>query len=200
MRTLAVLFLTLCLLFSLATVASADIFRITPEMSGTKLESGAYSESGNVYYLSGDLNFILVRTGVDLGYGEIEDTEYQMSGVRIGTELPLLIFKLIAYAGYQTYEFDGPVFGSKEAKGTVVGAGLEYEFNNFFSLRGVVQVPLDMEADWSDDFDFSSAKVDLIFTTLPLVDIFAGYRVLKFESDVDDIDLSGYNVGIRIGI
>lgn len=200
MRTLLVLSLSICLLLSLSTIASADIFRITPEISNAKLEAGEISESGNVYYLSGDLNFVVVRTGVDLGYGEIDDVEYTMSGVRIGTELPLFFFKLIAFGGYQNYKFDEDD-DPTEFKGTVLGAGIEYELNNFFSLRGVVLVPVDMKAKGSDDeVDFSSAKLDLIFTTAPLIDVFVGYRTVKFENDGMDIDLSGFTAGVRIGI
>ncbi len=200
MRVLLVLSLSICLLFSVATMASADVFRITPEISNAKLETGSLSESGNVYYLSGDLNFIVVRTGIDLGYGEIEDLEYTTSGVRIGTELPLFFFKLIAYGGYQNYKFEGNGL-SDEFKGTILGAGIEYELNDFFSLRGVVQVPIDMELKGSnDDIDFNSAKLDMIFTTLPLVDVFVGYRAVKFETDSRDWDLSGFTAGVRVGI
>lgn len=200
MRTLLVLSLTICLLFSMATMASADVFRITPEISNEKLESGSFSESGNVYYLSGDLNFVVVRTGVDLGYGEIGDAEYTMSGVRIGTELPLFFFKLIAFGGYQNYKFES-LGSSNEFKGTVLGAGIEYELNNFFSLRGVAIVPVDMELKGSDaEVDFSSAKLDLIFTTAPLIDVFVGYRAVKFEVNNSDMDLSGFTAGVRVGI
>ncbi|MGE5604970.1 MAG: hypothetical protein ACM3YE_04675 [Bacteroidota bacterium] len=201
MKTLLVLSLTICLLFSIATVASADIFRITPEISEAKLEAGDFSQSGNVYYLSGDLNFVLVRLGADLASGELEDTEFTMAGARIGTELPLFFCKLVAFAGYQTYEFDIKGVPAIEVKGSVLGVGLEKELNNFFSIRGVALVPVDLKSDAFDgEIDFNSAKIDLIFTTMPLVDFFVGYRSMKIESDESELDLSGYHAGVRIGI
>ena len=199
MRTLLVLSLTICLLFSVSTIASADIFRLTPEISKSTLDTGSAESEGDVYYLSGDLNFVLLRLGADLGSGELEDTDFTMAGARIGTEFPLIFFKLITYAGYQTYEFDS---GSKtEIKGSVLGVGFEKDLNNFFSIRGLAQLPVDLKSDeLTGDIDFTSAKVDLIFTTLPLVDFFVGYRTLKFEADNGEIDLSGYHAGVRIGL
>ena len=203
MRALLVLSLTICLLFSVSTMASADIFRLTPEISKSTLDTGAGSDEaeGDVYYLSGDLNIVLIRLGVDLGSGELEGTDFTMAGARIGTEFPLVLFKLIAFAGYQTYEFDlkGPL--DIKVKGSVLGVGLEKELNKFFSIRGLVLLPVDLESDeLTGDIDFTSAKVDLIFTTLPLVDFFIGYRTLKFEGNNGEFDLSGYHAGIRIGI
>ncbi len=200
MRTLLVLSLAICLLFSLSTIASADIFRLTPEISKSTLDTGDEDLEGNIYYLSGDLNFVLVRLGADLGSGELDDVEFTMAGVRIGTEFPLILFKLIAFAGYQTYEFDPKGIPATEIKGTVLGVGLEKELNNFFSIRGLAQLPVDLKSDNMDgEIDFTSAKVDLIFTTLPLVDFFVGYRTLKFEDDNGEINLSGYHAGVRIG-
>ncbi len=202
MRILLVLSLSICLLFSMSTIASADIFRITPEISNATLETGDIDESGNVYSLSGELNFVVVRTGVDLASGEFGDYEYTMAGVRIGTELPLIFFKLIAFGGYQTYEFDFENSPTIEVKGSVLGVGLEKELNNFFSLRGVALVPVDMEIkDSNEEIDFSSVKLDLIFTTAPLIDFFVGYRALKIDGESsDELDLSGFAAGVRIGI
>jgi hypothetical protein len=185
----------------MSTIASADIFRLTPEISKSTLDTGGNDVDGNIYYLSGDLNYVLLRLGADLASGELEDTEFTMVGAGIGTELPLHFFKLIAFARYQAYEFDAKGVSAVKIKGSVLGVGLEKKLNNLFSLRGVVLAPLDMESDDLDgEIDFSSVKVDLIFTTFPLVDFFVGYRTLKFESDNKEIDLSGYHAGVRIGI
>ncbi len=201
MRNLLVLFLAICLLFSISTIASADIFRLTPEISKSTLDAEGDDLEGNIYYLSGDLNFVLLRLGADLGAGELEDTEFTMAGVRIGTELPLHFFKLIAFAGYQTYEFDTKGVSDIEVKGSVLGVGLEKELNNFFSIRVLTLIPVDLKSDdLYGEIDFTSAKVDFIFTTLPLIDFFAGYRTLKFEDNNKEIDLSGYHIGVRIGI
>lgn len=200
MRTLLILSLTICLLFSVSTIASADIFRLTPEISKSTFDAGDGEREGNIYYLSGDLNFVVVRLGADLGYGELDDTEFTMAGARIGTEFPLVLFKLIAFAGYQTYEFDSKGISAIEIKGTVLGVGLEKELNNFFSIRGLALIPADLKSDQlNGDIDLTSAKVDLIFTTLPLVDFFVGYRTLKFEDNNGELDLSGYHAGVRIG-
>lgn len=201
MRALLVLSLTICLLFSVATIASADIFRITPEISKSTFDTGSDETEGNVYYLSGDLNFVLIRLGADLGSGELEDTDFTMAGARIGTEFPLVFFKFIAYAGYQTYEFEPKGAAAIDVKGSVLGVGLEKELNNFFSIRCLAILPVDLKSDELDgEIDFTSAKVDLIFTTLPLVDFFVGYRTLKFEDNAGELDLSGYHAGVRIGI
>ena len=200
MRTLLVLSLAICLLFSVSTIASADIFRLTPEISKSTLDMGGEDLEGNIYYLSGDLNFVVVRLGADLGYGELDDTEFTMAGARIGTEFPLVLFKLIAFAGYQAYEFDPKGGSAVKVKGTVLGVGLEKELNNFFSIRGQALIPADLKSDQlNGDIDLTSAKVDLIFTTLPLVDFFVGYRTLKFEDNKGKLDLSGYHAGVRIG-
>lgn len=198
MRVMLVMFLAVCLLFSVSVMACADIFRLTPEVIDAELDTGNNSESGNIYNLSAELNFVVLRTGLDLGYGELDDTEYTMSGVRIGTELPLVLFKLIAFGGYQAYKFEFPGVDI-EVKGTVLGVGLEHKMNNFFSLRGVAIVSADMEAG-DKEVDFNSAKLDLIFTTAPLVDFFVGYRTLEFESDSRDLDISGLAAGMRIGL
>lgn len=201
MRTLLVLSLTICLLFSVSTMASADIFRLTPEISKSTFDAGNGERDGNIYYLSGDLNFVLVRFGADLGSGELEDVDFKMAGARIGTEFPLVFVKLIAFAGYQTYEFDTKGIPAIEIKGSVLGVGLEKELNNFFSIRGLALVPVDLKSDQlTGDIDFTSAKVDFIFTTLPLVDFFIGYRTLKFEDNNGELDLSGYHAGVRIGL
>lgn len=201
MRTLLVLSLTICLLFSVSTIASADIFRLTPEISKSTLDTGSNESEGNVYYLSGDLNFVLLRFGADLASGELEETDFTMAGARIGTEFPLVFFKLIAFAGYQTYEFDPKGVPAIEVKGSVLGVGLEKELNNFFSIRGLALVPVDLKSDdLAGEIDFTSAKVDFIFTTLPLVDFFVGYRTLKFEDENGELDLSGYHAGVRIGL
>lgn len=202
MRVLLVLVLSICLLFSISAMASADVFRITPEVMDADLEFGNISESGNIYFISGDLNFVLVRTGVDLGYGELGDTEFTMTGARIGTELPLVLFKLIAYGGYQYYKMESSGYADEEIKGTVLGAGLEYKLNNFFSLRGIVTKSMEMEAKDSDEeIDFTNAKLDLIFTTAPLVDFYIGYRSMDFEYENDrKLEMSGFTAGMRLGI
>ena len=88
-----------------------------------------------------------------------------------------------------------------EVKGSVLGVGLEKELNNFFSIRGLALVPVDLKSDdLAGEIDFTSAKVDFIFTTLPLVDFFVGYRTLKFEDENGELDLSGYHAGVRIGL
>jgi hypothetical protein len=202
MRVGLVLILSIFLLLSVSAMASAEVFRITPEVMDAELETNSYSESGNIYFLSGDLNFILLRTGVDLGYGEIDDTEFTMTGVRIGTEIPLVLFKLIAFGGYQAYKMEYTNSLDEEIKGTVLGAGLEYKLNNFFSLRGVVTRSMKMERDNNDEkIDFTNAKLDLIFTTAPLVDFYIGYRTMEFEDESDGkLELSGLTAGMRLGI
>lgn len=199
MRVMLVLFLAVCLLFSVSVMTCADIFRLTPEVIDAELDRGTNSESGNIYNLSAELNFVVLRTGLDLGYGELDDIEYTMSGVRIGTELPLVLFKLVAFGGYQTYKFEFSGADDTEIKGTVLGVGLEHKMNSFFSLRGVAIVSADMEAE-DEEVDFNSAKLDLIFTTAPLIDFFVGYRILEFESDSGDFDISGLAAGMRIGL
>lgn len=198
MRVLLVMFLSVCLLLSVSSMASADIFRLTPEVIDAELETGDDSISGNIYNLSAELNFVVLRTGLDLGYGELDDTDYTMSGVRIGAELPLVLFKLIAFGGYQSYKFESSVVDT-EVKGTVLGVGLEHKMNNFFSLRGVAIVSADMKVE-DEEIDFNSAKLDLIFTTAPLVDFFVGYRILEFQSDAAEFDISGLAAGMRIGL
>jgi hypothetical protein len=183
-------------------MASAEVFRLTPEVMDADLEAYGYSESGNIYFLSGDLNLILLRTGVDLGYGEFDDAKFTMTGVRIGTEVPLVLFKLIAFGGYQAYKIEYADLLDDEIKGTVFGAGLEYKLNNFFSLRGVVTRSMKMESDNADgEIDFTNAKLDLIFTTAPLVDFYIGYRTMEFEAESDGkIEMSGLTAGMRLGI
>lgn len=202
MRVGLVLILSIFLLLSVSAMASAEVFRLTPEVMDADLEVGGDSESGNVYFLSGDLNFILLRTGVDLGYGEFDDTKFTMTGVRIGTEIPLVLFKLIAFGGYQVYKIEHGNVIDEEIKGTVFGAGLEYKLNNFFSLRGVVNKSMKMEAEDSNkEIDFTDAKLDLIFTTAPLVDFYIGYRTMEFEDESDGkLELSGLTAGMRLGI
>lgn len=202
MRVGLVLILSIFLLLSVSAMASAEVFRITPEVMDAELETNSYSESGNIFFLSGDLNFILLRTGVDLGYGELDDTEFTMTGVRIGTEIPLVLFKLIAFGGYQAYKIEYADLLDEEIKGTVFGAGLEYKLNNFFSLRGIVTRSMKMERDNNDEeIDFTNAKLDLIFTTAPLVDFYIGYRTMEFEGESDGkIELSGLTAGMRLGI
>lgn len=202
MRVGLVLVLSVFLLLSVSAMASAEVFRITPEVMDADLETDGYSESGNIYFVSGDLNFVLVRTGVDLGYGELGDAEFTMTGVRVGTEAPLVLFKLIAFGGYQHYKIESSDYADEEIKGTVYGAGLEYKLNNFFSLRGVVTKSMKMESEDSDEeIDFTNAKLDLIFTTAPLVDFYIGYRTMEFKGKDDGkLEMSGLTAGMRLGI
>ncbi len=199
MRLLLAISLSICLVLSISAVASAEVIRITPEVMDAELEMGDYSESGNIYSLSGELNFVAVRAGLDLGSGEFDDIEYTMTGVRIGTELPLVLFKLIAFGGYQNYKFESSDYVDADIKGTVFGVGLERKLNKFFSIRGVFTSSLDMEAD-DEKIDFSGVKLDCIFTTAPLVDFFAGYRSLRFENDDSELEVSGLAAGVRLGI
>lgn len=202
MRALLVPVLSFFLLLSVSAMASADVFRITPEVMDAEAETIGNSESGNIYFLSGDLNFVLLRAGVDLGYGEIGETEFTMTGGRIGTEVPLVLFKLIAFGGYQYYKFESTGNVDTEIKGTVLGAGLEYKINNFFSLRGVAMKSMEMEVEDSNEkSDITSAKLDLIFTTAPLVDFFVGYRTLEFDvENGGEVEMSGLTAGMRLGI
>jgi hypothetical protein len=211
-KFMIVLILTLCLIFSCASLASAEIlFGVSAETGSidfSTTSNGSYgypdvSKSPNMVTLTGDLNLILLHIGLEYGTADVGGgSTFTTSTIKAGWEFGLPILKAQLYGGYQVYgvTHDNLAIGDSSYASLIAGLGFESKIANI-TLYGNTYIPLmaeykdDLNED--DDADLSYFKVGIAYAPIPFIDLFVDYRKMEAESKYMDLSADGYNFGVR---
>jgi hypothetical protein len=211
-----ILFLTISLLFSFASLASAEIlFGVTAEtgsMDFSTTYKGSYaglaqnvSETPNMVMLTGDFNLLLLHIGLEYGTADVgHGSTFTTGTVKAGWEFGLPILKAQLYGGYQVYGLtheDGVQLGDSTFSSLIAGLGFESNIADF-TFYGNTYFPLwtKYSAGSIDDnnADLSYLKVGVAYAPIPFVDLFVDYRKMKAESKVMKLDADGYSFGVKL--
>jgi hypothetical protein len=212
-----ILFLTISLLFSFASLASAELlFGVTAETGSLDFSTtykGAYtaipnvSETPNMLTVTGDFNLFLLHIGLEYGTADVgHGSTFTTGTVKAGWEFGLPILKAQLYGGYQMY---GLTHGSQITLGDsaygslIAGLGVESSIADF-TFYGNTYFPLwtkysdGISANDDDHADLSYLKVGVSYAPIPFVDLFVDYRKMEAESKVMKLDADGYSFGVKL--
>ena len=210
MKKLMVLSLTMVLLFSYVTLASAEVLfgvsaetgkvDLTADYAGTSYD---YSDS-DIVMLNGELNVFLTRLYVEYGQTDIEQGSFKSYGLKAGWELGPGLLKAQILGGFQGYKFEDEnlaALGGYSVAGLVGGVGLESKIGKM-KFYGSALIPLVVRSQ-SDKEDDNSSSIEnycigVSYAPIPMLDIFANYRNTKLESNFLTLQSEGYTVGAKI--
>jgi hypothetical protein len=219
-----VVILTLCLLFSFTSLASAELlFGVSAETGSSDFSvdyKGDYattyhaanvddiSELPDMITLTGDLNLFLVRIGAEYGYGDVGDgATFSTATIKAGWDIALPVFTFQLYGGYQAFTIThGDTVSSLELGDSAywdlfASIGVKASLANV-SVFANANVPLygkfDNGVDEDDNASISCLKAGISYAPLPFVDLFVDYRKMDAESKVMKLASEGYNFGVKL--
>lgn len=210
MKKILVLLVTLSMLLTVSGIAAADIIKVTPEVYASELSGDTYNKMDiDTFGATLEIDSLLLRFGANYYTGESDDNiplEYKNTGAWLGVELGIIPkITPMVYVGWQDFRYES---GSDLDKinGAIIGASVEYEINDYLSVRGRFEESLDMDRETrfggsynETDVDYSGIKADLIFYPAPLVDVFVGYRYKEFRYRHRLDEQKGFAAGVRVG-
>ena len=212
MKKLMVLFVTMIMLFSYATLASAELlFGVSAETGKVDFSAdyaggseNDFTESPKTVMLNGELNLVLTRVYLEYGQTDLERGSFSSYGLKTGWELGPGILKAQLLGGLQGYKFEDDklaALGSNSVIGLVGGVGLESKIGNL-KIYGSALIPLLVRFSSDIDTDNSAGIenycIGISYAPIPMLDIFANYRNTVVESKFLTLESEGYTVGAKI--
>ncbi len=218
-----ILVLSLALLLSFATLASAELlFSASAEAGPSDFSvdyKPGYTASTNTDYigvndisksptqltLTGDLNLFLIHIGAEYSTASVgNDATFSTAAVKAGWDLGLPILSFQLYGGYQAYTLthgkvtalDNSVYWDLFAS-----VGVQASLANI-SVYATTNIPLYCKFDNGVDKDDSASmdylKVGVSYAPIPFVDLFVDYRKIEADSKVMKLSSDGYNFGVKL--
>jgi hypothetical protein len=211
MKKLLALVLTFGLLFSYASLASAELlfgasaetgeFDFIADSSSSGLSD--YSDSANMMMLNGELNLVVTRLYLEYSQTDLAKASFSSWGLKTGWELGPGILKAQILGGLQGYRFeaDNSSWGRTSFIGLVGGVGLESKIGQV-KFYGSALLPLLVRSTNDSETDNSSSIenicIGVSYAPLPMLDVFVNYRNLNVKSDWVTLESNGYSLGAKL--
>lgn len=212
MKTLLIIALSLGLLFSLATLASAEIlFGLSAETGSAAVSadysapaSGDVSKSAGITFVNGNFNLLGTKIRLEYGVSDLSPYKLTASKVRIGWDIGLTALKAEVFGGYQQFVFTDdtlPNGNQNNCWSLIGGVRLESRINRF-TVSGAAVLPLKSYYNNGVREDYNAGLNDwslgVSYSPMPLVDLFINYRAWQANSQVVNLGVQSYTVGAKI--
>jgi hypothetical protein len=220
LKMMGTMVLTLALLGSCATLASAEMLfgvgastgqtDFTASYSGTLSSLNGTDDESSSLSANLEVNLFLTRIYIDASKTSFSDSNLYKLGVSAGWELGPDILRLNLFAGGKGYIFEdrsnaADVRNVFYALGG--GAGVESKLGNL-KIYGKVFIPVFIKYtneylaanDSDSDAEMTYLEAGLSFSTVPFVDIFVNYHKESGTADVMEFDSTTYSAGVRISL
>ncbi len=225
MKKAAIIFiLSLALLLSFATLASAELLFSASAGAGPSDFSVNYKEPYKTNYasggigdisksptqltLTGDLDLFLIRIGAEYSTADMgKSGTFSTATIKAGWELGLPLVSFGLYGGYQAYtltkgsSISNASLGDSAYWDLFAGVGAKVSLADI-SIYASTNIPLYCEFDNGINKDDSASmtylKAGVSYAPIPFVDLFVDYRKMEGDSKVMKLSSDGYNFGVRL--
>ncbi len=216
-----ILILSLALLLSFATLASAELLFGVSAATGPSDFSVDYkpgynyggtvsdiSKSPSQVTLTGDLNLLLIHIGAEYSTADMgKSGTFSTATVKAGWELGLPLVSFGLYGGYQAYtltkgsSINNPSLGDSAYWDLFASVGAKVSLADI-SVYATTNIPLYAEfSNGITDDDSASMtylKAGVSYAPIPFVDLFVDYRKMEGDSKVMKLSSDGYNFGVKL--
>lgn len=210
MKKMIVFVLTMVLLFSYATLASAElVFGVSGETGPVDFtveeqNAAATTESTDLQMVNAELNLVITRLYLEYSQADLSGGSFKSYGLKTGWELGPKFLRAQILGGLQGYDYlddDYAALGSMQFLGLVGGAGVESKWGKVkFYGSALMSVAGRSTSNTEDD---NATKIQnfcagISYNPLPMLELFGNYRMIDVKSDFIKLDYKGYTGGVKV--
>ena len=209
MKTVLVIILSLCLLFSMTALASAEIlFGASAETGAAAFSANYASKSAGIYVVDGNFNLLGTHVRLEYGVSDLNPYKFTTSSVKVGwgfgIPTGLVDLEGEVFGGYHRFVFTDNAMptGGENTYGSWLGGVMLQTRINRLTLSGAFSLPLKTNYSNGVTEDPNAGLNDLVlgvsYSPIPLVDLFVNYRSFHAGSTVINLAAQGYTLGAKI--